>query len=450
MDRRERLLATTTTLFLSVVSCSFLACGGAKIPVFSDSSGTHPGIRPAVGAVPATSEVIEEAEAMMNRAAKASRAKARVLSFEDWERGVTRDPDGKYIVNGDVAISDRKQLREFFENSVKKDAASTRVAGLIVHTVGGDQALWNSSDKINLSYCVSSGFGSRHQTVVDAMSSATGAWEAVADLKFVYLPAHDNQCTASNSNVLFDIRPVSVNGAYLARAFFPNEPRPARNVLIDESSFQLGGGSLSLVGILRHELGHALGFRHEHTRPESGACFEDNDWVPVTDYDRFSVMHYPQCNGGGDWSLTLTDKDKNGAACVYGPAPGFSIDSAFCTPKQSPAAVCESVSDTFENQSVSAGQEKSFGPFAVLAGTIFNAEITGAGFNPGDPDLYVRFGAAPERQNGKYSCRPYLSGADENCALDVPAGETQAFVMVHGYAAGNFHLSVDYTASGQP
>ena len=72
--------------------------------------------------------------------------------------------------------------------------------------------------------------------------------------------------------------------SYLARAFFPNEERAERNVLIDESSFHVDpDGALQLVGILRHELGHTLGWRHEHTRPESGTCFEDNNWRPLTD-----------------------------------------------------------------------------------------------------------------------------------------------------------------------
>jgi serine protease len=133
---------------------------------------------------------------------------------------------------------------------------------------------------------------------------------------------------------MFDIRPVNVS-TYLARSFFPDDDRPQRNVLIDNSSFDLPvGGKLSLTGILRHELGHTLGARHEQTRPQAGTCFEDKDWRGVTDYDALSVMHYPQCNGKGDWSLTLTKQDKNGIACLYGPAPGFTIDPNICKPKQ--------------------------------------------------------------------------------------------------------------------
>jgi len=204
----------------------------------------------------------------------------------------------------------------------------------------GVDIIWKPADKKALAYCVSNaaadsgGFGNRYNTVVSAMADATRAWEAVADTKYVHVNAEDSNCTPTNSNVKFDVRPVNLN-AYLARAFFPDDARETSNVLIDNSAFELpAGGKLSLTGILRHELGHTLGARHEQTRPESGTCFEDNDWRGVTDYDAFSVMHYPQCNGKGDWSLTLTVQDKNGIACLYGPAPGFTIDTNICKPKQ--------------------------------------------------------------------------------------------------------------------
>ncbi len=407
-------------------------------------------IRTATGiAVSATPEAIEEARAQVLRKDRAQRAAWANKTFEEFERSVFKEsfPGGKYIVNGDVAFADRKQLQEFFETRIKQEPPETRPGQLIVAGVGGDK-IWNNTQKKQISYCVSTTFGARHPSVVTAMHGATGAWSQVADVAFVYVASQNATCTASNANVVFDVNPVNVNGQYLARAFFPNEPRAGRNVLIDASAFQLDpAGKLTLVGILRHELGHSLGWRHEHTRPESGTCFEDNDWKPLTSYDRFSVMHYPQCNGGGDWSLTLTNFDKNGAACVYGKAPGFVADPTIClTPPPSGPSACGPQTQAFNEQRVAKGEEKMHGPFTVSPGSRFEVKMVGDGTAPGDPDLYVRFDQPPQRVTGGFACRPYLSGPEESCALDVPAGQTRAFVMVHGYAAGAYDLIVTFTA----
>jgi hypothetical protein len=45
-----------------------------------------------------------------------------------------------------------------------------------------------------------------------------------------------------------------------------------------------------------------------------------------------------------------------------------------------------------------------------------------------------------------YSCRPYLDGPVETCALTVPATGKQVFVMVRGYAAGTYELRVTRVA----
>jgi len=266
--------------------------------------------------------------------------KEAAKTFEEFKKSVTKEPFqyGKYIVNGDTPISTDKGLEDFYKQNVELAGhATTEFA--VMNKLGVD-IIWIPTVKKALTYCVSNaaadsgGFGNRYNTVVSAMADATRAWEAVADIKYVHVNAEDSNCAPTNSNVKFDVRPVNLN-AYLARAFFPDDARETSNVLIDNSAFELpAGGKLSLTGILRHELGHTLGARHEQTRPESGTCFEDNDWRGVTDYDAFSVMHYPQCNGKGDWSLTLTVQDKNGIACLYGPAPGFAIDTNICKPKQ--------------------------------------------------------------------------------------------------------------------
>jgi hypothetical protein len=68
-----------------------------------------------------------------------------------------------------------------------------------------------------------------------------------------------------------------------------------------------------------HELGHTLGFRHEHTRAPDG-CFEDSSWRELTAYDPGSTMHYPWCPGGQVTStLQPTPFDAEGAAAVHGP-----------------------------------------------------------------------------------------------------------------------------------
>lgn len=221
------------------------------------------------------------------------------------------DEQDIFVVNGDSTIEGWKNLHEFYELAVLGENK------LIIDNNGGIDSKWSDTQKLSLTYCVSNTFPStRKPAVVQAMADAAAAWEAATHVKYVYVPAQDGSCNTSNNNVLFDVRPVNVNGQYIARSFFPGESRSARSVEIDNSAFT-SSGNPTLTGVLRHELGHTLGFRHEHTRPEAGTCFEDNNWRPLTPYDSASIMHYPQCNGTSP-DLSFSFYDGEGVRAVYG------------------------------------------------------------------------------------------------------------------------------------
>lgn len=354
------------------------------------------------------------------------------LSWEEFLATVERDPldDSVWIVDGDVPIDSDKRLVDFYESRVADD-------GLTVARAGGSDAIWPAGRAGALTYCVSTSFGSRYDTVVASMASAAGAWEAVADVDFQHVASEDGDCDARNTNVLFDVRPVS-GASYLARAFFPYQSRRSRNVIIDASSFRVRA-PLSLIGVLRHELGHVLGFRHEHTRPEAGRCYEDADWRGVTEYDRASVMHYPQC-GGTNGGLVLSERDAAGAAALYGTPGPDETPAPDAEPEPDPAPSPGTPSSGAADGSVRAGQEQRYRAIEVLPGTAFRVETTGTG----DADLYVRFGSAPTTR--AYDCRPYRADSHETCELTVPAGERQAHVMVRGYTDASYRIEVRWTA----
>ncbi|HEY5937959.1 MAG TPA: M57 family metalloprotease [Kofleriaceae bacterium] len=243
------------------------------------------------------------------------------ITWEEFQAQAYQEPDsGLYIVNGDEPVLNEDEMRAMYARYVDQfDSYSTTEQALIVHRANGADAKWTSSQAINLTYCIATsgngGFGSRYSAVKAAMDGASGDWEGVGRVNFVHVTTQDANCTSRNANVVFNVKQVKTS-QYLASAFFPNYPRSSRELKISTTSF----GNINpwtLRGILRHELGHTLGFRHEHTRPESGTCFEDSNWRALTAYDSSSVMHYPQCNGTQNGDLVITSTDAAGARSLY-------------------------------------------------------------------------------------------------------------------------------------
>ncbi|MFY0566888.1 M12 family metallopeptidase [Archangium lansingense] len=253
--------------------------------------------------------------------------------FEERSRHV-EDGHVLYRVEDDIAVS-HEGLRAYYDHNIAPNASSETLSKaaqpLVVNTVSGKDDIWDSSARSNLRYCVSNEFGTLLKPrVVSEMRAATAAWEGAANVRFVYEPTQDANCVSTNPLVVIPVRPSIGNGAY---AFIgPSQTYcsgSCRVLAINYSWYDNQGAESykSTTGVLTHEVGHILGFRHEHARPDSdsyGACATNDDTLPsqrLTPYDRTSVMHYPypQCPNGAHADMALSLKDRQAAAILYGP-----------------------------------------------------------------------------------------------------------------------------------
>lgn len=362
-------------------------------------------------------------QSQTKKEATSSESINEVISYQEFKSKVYQEKDsGVFILNGDEVIEGENQLFEYYQQNVAQKPGTERgKSHAIVHQSNGIDQLWNNTQKKNLTYCVSDNFGERKADVVASMYNASKSWSRAADVTFKYLPEHDASCDTSNLNVLFDVRLTS-NMPTHARSFFPNSSRTARSLLINEKFFR--SDYPTLTGLLTHELGHILGLKHEFTRPEAGACFEDNNWRALTPYDEASVMHYPFC-GITDRQLELSDYDRQGIAALYNHPYDSVYNNNYAT------FAVDATADNNEWYHYKLNVKNNYTIKASLAG------IT-------NTILYITLGAVP--LNGvNYTCRSHTSFGSAKCEVNTGNHE-YAYVSVQNVSSksSNFKLTVKF------
>jgi len=253
------------------------------------------------------------------------------VSWEEFKAAAAIEPvTGTFIYDGDETALDLEELRVRYDEyraSIAEDDSGygTVEQGLIINVYKRKVDKW--ADPHAITYCVDAvSFGSRHAEIVALVADALAGWKAGgAGANFTYTYVDTSPCNNANNSVTFNVRQDS-SQQYYAKAFFPYYPRSSREVVISTISYDPGNlGDWTLGGILKHELGHTLGFRHEHIRPENrnrnaATCSkEDRNWEALTPYDSNSVMHYPHngCGGTNQGDLAITALDIQGAHVAY-------------------------------------------------------------------------------------------------------------------------------------
>lgn len=156
-------------------------------------------------------------------------------------------------------------------------------------------------------------------TVTAAFEEAAGDWErACPECEIHFVRAQPGQEPA----ILLRYVPLA---AYHARSFFPHAPAGERLLRVSRKLFS---GEFPPAGILRHEIGHILGYQHEFMGAKN-ACVRDNYLFPGMGRfrlhgdgeaepapDPLSIMQFP-CLAPGAYGMQLSRLDIKGHRRLY-------------------------------------------------------------------------------------------------------------------------------------
>lgn len=235
--------------------------------------------------------------------------------------------DTFFIVEGDLFYNEEELFIYYLERSFE-DKSLNEAAMIGQIDKDGDTLKWAKGTV--LKYAINkNSFRTENEYLIvkEAMANASLGWTGITGIIF----NHVDNLDATNGKyelpeeVDFVVHFLNTSKNFIAKSFFPKAPRDRRRILINSGYFTTKADK---IGVLRHEIGHIMGFRHEHISKDAPySCRDRNgDYIldestegtfALTPYDKESVMHY-FCGGNGTLTLNFTKFDSIGASKLYG------------------------------------------------------------------------------------------------------------------------------------
>lgn len=245
-------------------------------------------------------------------------------NFEDFKTNfetITRSQKLFYIVEGDLLYNEAALYQYYHSFDVDTLMHNKLVIG-IGSGLDGKEYRDTMPNPDKLTYAImenSFPLTSQYRIVKRNFTHAAAEWSNHLNnaVKLTHMEKLDTIKNEAHmkSKVSFIIKYTESSSDFVAVAFFPSTDRDAWEINVQSKYFVT---SYDPIGVFRHEIGHVLGFRHEHSRDRApAACTRENTPVDtLTSYDRVSLMHY-FCGGVGNKKLSFTEKDIFGARYIY-------------------------------------------------------------------------------------------------------------------------------------